>query len=59
MILITRIFFLLFHSELVTRKFYFYLLFRVCNSEILLFLFFRVTRKFYLIYYSELVTLKF
>ena len=32
----------LFHSELVTRKFYFYILLRVTNSEILLVLFFRV-----------------
>ena len=28
---------------IVTRKFYFYLLFRVSNSEMLLFLFFRVS----------------
>ena len=35
---------LLFHSELVTRKFYFYLLF---NSKILFFSFELVTRKFY------------
>ena len=40
---------LLFLSELVTRKFYFCLLFRVSDSEILLFFcFFRlVTQKFY------------
>ena len=60
---------LLFHSELVTRKFYFHLLF---NSKILFFSFELVTRKFYfnslfrvsignftLIHYLELVTLKF
>ena len=34
---------LLFDSELETQKFYFYLLFRVSNSEILFFLFFRVS----------------
>ena len=34
---------LLSHSELVTQKFYFYLLFRVSNSEILLLLFFQVS----------------
>ena len=43
MILMTSNFILLFHSELVPRKFYFYLSFRVSNSEILLFLFFRVS----------------
>ena len=37
-----------FYSKLVTQKFYFCLLFRVGNSEILLFYFFEfVTRKFY------------
>ena len=40
MVLITQKFYFNFHAELVTRKFYFYLLFTVSNSEILLFLFF-------------------
>ena len=48
-----------FYSELVTRKFYFYSLFRVNNSIILLFLFFRVSNPEMLFYYLELVTRKF
>ena len=35
MILITRKLYLVFYSELVTRKFYYFLFFRVTNSEIL------------------------
>ena len=42
MILINVKFSLLFHSEFATRKFNFGLVFRVDNSEISLFLFFRV-----------------
>ena len=43
MILMTLKFILLFYSELVSLKYYFNLLFRVSNSEMLLFLFFRVS----------------
>ena len=43
MILKIRKFILLFHSELVTWTFYFYLLFRVTNSKMLLFLFLQVS----------------
>ena len=46
MILILENFILPFHSELVTCKFYFYLLFRVSNSKIL----------FCFIFFFELVT---
>ena len=43
MILITQKFYFTFHSELVTWKYHSYLLFRVSNSEVLLFLFFGVS----------------
>ena len=43
---------LFFQSEFVTRKFYFYLIFSVSNSEIFLFLLFQVS-------YSETVFFNF